>query len=83
VRSGYVPQPGDVAVYGLDAPALVAEHVAIVTGYSPGARGPTVIDGDGDRTGFSVVEAVSDHYVADANGGTTAALSGYVAPSER
>jgi CHAP domain len=81
VGSGYVPQPGDVAVYGLDAPALVAEHVAIVVGYSPGAKGPTVIDGDGDRTGFSVVEGVSDQYVAYANGGTAAALSGYVAPS--
>ena len=31
VGSGYTPQPGDVAVYGLDVPALVAQHVAVVT----------------------------------------------------
>ena len=55
VGSGYVPQPGDVAVYGLDLQAMLAQHVAVVTGYSPGARGPDVVNGDGERTGFSVV----------------------------
>ena len=79
VGSGYVPQPGDVAVYGLDLTSLQAQHVAIVTGYSSGARGPDVVNGDGERTGFSVVESGTDQYKSDltANGGV---LAGYVAP---
>ncbi len=32
VGSGYVPQPGDVAVYGLDTTAVTAVHVAVVVG---------------------------------------------------
>ena len=70
-------QPGDIAVYGLDADKSTAEHVAVVVGYSPGARGPDVVNGDGDRTGFSVVESGTDQYKADltGNGGQ---LSGYV-----
>ncbi len=79
VGSGYVPQPGDVAVYGLDRATLVATHVAVVTGYSAGDRGPDVDNGDGDRTGYRVVETGTDQFRADAQGG--AALSGYVAPS--
>ena len=77
VRSGYVPQPGDVAVYGLDRRTATAQHVAVVVGYRSGARGPDVINGDGDRTGFSVVENGTDQYKADltGNGGQ---LSGYV-----
>jgi hypothetical protein len=81
VGSGYVPQPGDVAVYGLDRSTLVAAHVAVVTGYAAGNRGPDVVNGDGDRTGYSVVEAGADQFRADARGG--AALSGYVAPTNR
>ena len=46
--SGYVPQPGDVAVYGLDASQLVASHVAVVIAYEPRDRGPTAVNGDGD-----------------------------------
>jgi len=78
VGSGYVPEPGDVAVYGLDLAASEAQHVAVVVGYSPGARGPDVVNGDGDRTGFSVVETGTDQYKADitGNGGQ---LAGYVA----
>ena len=79
VGSGYVPEPGDVAVYGLDVATLIADHVAVVTGYSPRSRGPDVINGDGDRTAFSVVEAATDQYRADTQGGST--LSGYVSPS--
>jgi hypothetical protein len=79
VGSGYTPQAGDVAVYGLDTTNMVAQHVAIVTGYTPGARGPDVINGDGDRTGYSVVEAGNDQYLADAPG-VDAPLSGYVSP---
>lgn len=82
-NSGYVPEPGDVAVYGLATTATggtpTAAHVAVVTGWSAGARGPDVVNGDGDRTGFSVVEAGSDEYTADVSGGH-AYLAGYASP---
>ena len=83
--SGYQPSPGDVAVYGLDSPAGRAAHVAVVTGYQAGARGPDVVNGDGDQTGFSVVETGTDQYQVHggnngAGGRGTAPLSGYVAP---
>jgi hypothetical protein len=78
--SGYTPLPGDVAVYGLNVSQLVAQHVAVVVSYSGGSRGPDAINGDGDRTGFSVVELANDEYRADGEGGS-AALWGYVAPS--
>lgn len=77
--SGYTPQPGDVAVYGLDPTTRTADHVAVVTGYSPGTKGPDVVNGDGDRTGFSVVETGSDQYRADTPG-TVAVLAGYASP---
>ncbi len=79
VGSGYVPMPGDVAVYGLDASVPQAQHVAVVIGYTPGARGPDVVNGDGERTGFSVVETGHDQYKSDitGNGGQ---LAGYVSP---
>ncbi len=80
--SGYVPVPGDVAVYGLDIAHLVAVHVAIVIGYQSGDRGPTAVNGDGDLTGFSVVEVRADEYLADTDPGS-APLSGYVSPSYR
>ena len=77
VGSGYAPQPGDVAVYGLDTTAVTAVHVAIVT--SDTGAAPDVVNGDGDRTGYSVVE-VGDHQ-ADADvKGDGAPLSGYVSP---
>lgn len=77
--SSYVPQPGDVAVYGLNATTDVASHVAVVVGYTPGERGPNVVNGDGDRTGFSVVEAGTDQYHADVPG-KAGVLSGYASP---
>jgi hypothetical protein len=80
VGSGYTPQPGDIAVYGLDTATLVAAHVAVVISYTPGNRGPNVVNGDGDRTGFSVVEAGTDQYQADTHGGGEQ-LSGYVSPT--
>jgi hypothetical protein len=78
--SGYVPQPGDVAVYGLDLNAVTAQHVALVTGDGGGPDAPDVINGDGDRTGYSVVETGQKQAFADVkgNGGR---LSGYVSPS--
>jgi CHAP domain len=79
-KSGYIPQPGDVAVYGLDAPNLVASHVAVVIGYQRGDKGPNVVNGDGDKTAFSAVEQESDQFVADASG-QTAYLSGYTSPT--
>ena len=79
VGDGYTPQPGDVAVYGLDISALVAAHVAVVTSYTPGDKGPNVVNGDGDHTGYSVVETGGDQVVADIPG-SAARLSGYVSP---
>jgi len=79
VGSGYKPQPGDVAVYGLDTATLVAAHVALVVGDVAGDRGPIAINGDGDLTGFSVVEVRADEYFADTHP-SGAPLSGYVAP---
>ncbi|HXQ61715.1 MAG TPA: CHAP domain-containing protein [Acidimicrobiales bacterium] len=80
VGSRYTPQPGDVAVYGLDVPLLVAQHVAIVTSVTPGDLGPNVVNGDGDHHGFSVVETGQDQLVADIPDGSAAHLSGYVSP---
>ncbi len=80
VGSGYVPQPGDVAVYGLDPASLFAAHVAVVVGYKTGQRGPIAVNGDGDRTGFSVVEVRTNEYFADVHP-KDAPLSGYVSPS--
>ena len=77
VGSGYVPQPGDVAVYGLDTTAVTAVHVAVVTADTGSA--PDVINGDGDRTGYSVVE-VGDHQAYADVKGKGAPLSGYVSP---
>lgn len=79
--SGYVPAPGDVAVYGLSlGTSPSAAHVAIVTGTASGQRGPDVINGDGDHTGFSVVETGTDQLRADAGHGVSAPLTGYVTP---
>ena len=80
VGSHYTPQPGDVAVYGLDIAALTAVHVAVVTGDTGDDAAPDVVNGDGDRTGYSVVEIGNHQGVADvARRG--ALLSGYVSPS--
>jgi hypothetical protein len=81
VGSGYVAQPGDVAVYGLQLGEYpTAAHVAIVTGDSSGQRGPDVINGDGDRTGFSVVETGTDQTKADVGQHEDVTLAGYVSP---
>jgi hypothetical protein len=72
--------PGDVAVYGLLLGAdPSAVHVAIVTDDPPGQPGPDVVNGDGDRTGFSVVETGSDQILADA-GHDDSTLASYVSP---
>lgn len=79
--AGYVATPGDIAVYGLDIESTdpSAAHVAIVTADQPGQTGPDVVNGDGDRTGYSVVETGTDQVQADADrGGAT--LDGYVSP---
>ena len=80
VGSGYVPQPGDVAVYGLDTNAVTAVHVAIVVGTTGNDAAPDVVNGDGDRTGSSVVETGNAQAYADVKG-KGAPLSGYVSPS--
>jgi len=82
--SGYRAEPGDVAVYGLSLGAdPFAVHVAIVTDDLPGQRGPDVINGDGDRTGFSVVETGADQTRADAAHDHDSTLDGYVSPPSR
>jgi hypothetical protein len=79
--SGYRARPGDVAVYGLSLGASAsAAHVAVVTGDPAGRRGPDVINGDGDRTGFSVVERGRAQWRADTGDGRGAPLAGYVSP---
>jgi hypothetical protein len=80
VGSGYTPQPGDVAVYGLDTSAVTAVHVAIVTADTGDDAAPDVVNGDGDRTGYSVVE-VGDHQGSADVKGNGAPLSGYVSPT--
>jgi hypothetical protein len=80
VRSGYTPQPGDVAVYGLNTSAVTATHVAIVTANTGDPAAPDVVNGDGDRTGYSVVE-IGDHQADADTKGHGAPLSGYVSPS--
>lgn len=82
LTSGYRPKPGDVAVYGLSfGTYATAAHVAIVTGAPPGQAGPDVINGDGDHTGFSVVEVGSDQLRSDTGDGPGARLAGYVSPA--
>jgi hypothetical protein len=81
VGSAYTPQPGDVAVYGLDTTAVTAVHVAVVVGVTNDDGAPDVVNGDGDRTGYSVVE-VGDHQGNADVKGKGAPLSGYVSPSE-
>lgn len=78
--SGYVAVPGDMAIYGLSLGANPsAVHVAIVTDDAPGQRGPDVVNGDGGRTGFSVVETGTDQVRAD-TGPDDSTLAGYVSP---
>ena len=77
--SGYVPRPGDVAVYGLNVATLVAAHVAIVVGSSGANNAPAAVNGDADHKSFSDVEFVTNELHPDAkNPGVT--LSGYVSP---
>ena len=80
--SGYVAAPGDVAIYGLISLGAdpSAAHVAIVTHDPRAQRGPDVVNGDGDRTGFSVVETGTDQTRADSGHRHNATLAGYVSP---
>lgn len=81
LSSGYVASPGDIAIYGLSRGANPsAVHAAIVTSDTSVAKGPDVVNGDGDRTGFSVVEVGVDQKLAEADQrGST--LDGYVSPT--
>jgi hypothetical protein len=80
LSSHYRPQPGDVAVYGLDTTAVTAQHVAIVTSATAHNDAPDVINGDGDRSGFSLVEVGIEQTYGDVKGHGDR-LSGYVSPS--
>ena len=68
-------------MFGLDVAILVAQHDAIVVSYTAGSRGPDAVNGDGDRTGFSVVEIGTDEYKADVSAKSPAFIVGYVSPS--
>ncbi len=76
--SGYLPQPGDVAIYGINSSATWAAHVAVVTGYQRFTHAPYAINGDGDLGGFSVVVAIPDETRAAISGDEE--LSGYASP---
>ena len=76
----YVAAPGDVAVYGLSLGTdPSAQHVAVVTDDTPVQSGPNVVNGDGDRTGFSRVENGTDQMQVEL-GQDGFALAGYVSP---
>lgn len=79
VGSGYIPLPGDVAVYGLDVGALVAAHVAVVVGTSGSNHAPAAVNGDADHNSFSDVEFVTNEIHPDARN-PSVTLSGYVSP---
>jgi hypothetical protein len=72
--SGYKPQPGDVAVYGLTDGGTYADHVAIVL--TPGRKGADVINGDWWSTGNGAVIAQDDETTATG----ADKLSGYASP---
>jgi len=75
--SGYTPQPGDAVLYGLNSAGTYADHVAIVTGYTAGAAGPNVVNGDfGLTSGDDGVRAGTDQTTATGSD----AISGYVSP---
>jgi hypothetical protein len=69
--SGYAPQPGDAAVYGLNSGGTYADHVAIVIG-----AGPDVVNGDWWPTSSN--GGVVEGFGQTAGGG--GALSGYASP---
>jgi hypothetical protein len=75
---GYLPQPGDVAVYGINTQGTWAAHVAVVTGYQVFTHAPYAINGDGDLGAFSLVVAIPDETRAAISGDE--ALSGYASP---
>jgi hypothetical protein len=80
LTSGYVASPGDLAIYGLSLAAdPSAAHVAVVTDDAPGQPGPDVVNGDGNRTGFSVVDTATDQVDAHTTQ-DDATLAGYVSP---
>ena len=77
--SGYVASPGDVAVYGITLGASPsAAHVAIVVDDPAGQAGPNVVNGDGDQTGYSVVEVGTDQLTVHTAQNDVSTLDGYV-----
>jgi uncharacterized protein with LGFP repeats len=74
--SGYVPRPGDAVVFGLDPSGTIADHVAIVIGFTPGAAGPDAVNGDWWDSGFGMVAAAANETTATGTDG----VSGYASP---
>jgi hypothetical protein len=54
--------------------------VAVVTSATGNSYAPDVVNGDGDRTGYSVVEVGTNQEYADVHG-HGGRISGYVSPS--
>jgi hypothetical protein len=75
VSSGYTPQPGDVAVYGLtgSGTSWTAAHAAVVIGKTPGDSGPNVINGNDGSEGVNYVVNQTSSSPGDN-------LSGYASP---
>ena len=76
--SGYLPEPGDVALYGINTAETWAAHVAVVTGYQLFTHAPYAINGDGDLGAFSLVVAIPDETRTAISGDEV--LSGYASP---
>jgi hypothetical protein len=77
-KSGYKPQPGDIALYGVSGSGKdwTAQHAAVVIGISPSAAGPDAINGDwGDTVGYFPDETTNE-------GDPAYALSGYASPPD-
>ena len=68
------------ALRALDLDGVTAVHVAVVTAATGNHAAPDVINGDGDKTGYSVVEVGDNQAFADAKQ-KGAPLSGYVSPT--
>ncbi|HEX3332811.1 MAG TPA: hypothetical protein VHS57_00610 [Acidimicrobiales bacterium] len=78
--SGYVASPGDVAIYGLSLGTHPsAAHAAVVTADAAGRSGPDVVNGDGDQTGYSVVETGTNQLQIQV-GQNVYPLAGYASP---
>ena len=57
----------------------MSSRIGLVRRYAPGKPGRDVVNGDGNTTGFSVVETGTDQVMEDAGNGDST-LAGFVSP---